>query len=97
MNVEVLKSAGAHAQTDGALITHTRVPDLDWCVPEWSGSGGEDRRARQPRLNIAEGVDHVAQRGVEQRDIVVDDADRRLCRMCGGMRWAERAVDDVRQ
>ena len=31
--------------------------------------------ARQPRLNIAEGVDHVTQRGVEQRDIVVDDED----------------------
>ena len=42
--------------------------------------------ARQPRLNIAEGVDHVTQRGVEQRDIVVDDDDRRLCRMCGGRR-----------
>ena len=33
--------------------------------------------ARQPRLNIAEGVYHVTQRGVEQRDIVVDDEDRR--------------------
>ena len=32
--------------------------------------------ARQPRLNIAEGVDHVTQRGVEQRDIVVDDEER---------------------
>ena len=32
--------------------------------------------ARQPRLNIAEGVYHVTQRGVEQRDIVVDDEDR---------------------
>ena len=32
--------------------------------------------ARQPRLNIAEGVDHVTQRGVEQRGIVVDDEDR---------------------
>ncbi len=31
--------------------------------------------ARQPRLNIAEGVYHVTQRGVEQRDIVVDDED----------------------
>ena len=33
---------------------------------------------RQPRLNIAGGVDHVTQRGVERRDIVVDDEDRRL-------------------
>ena len=33
--------------------------------------------ARQPRLNIAEGVYHVTQRGVEQRDIVVVDEDRR--------------------
>ena len=32
--------------------------------------------ARQPRLNIAEGVDHVTQRSVEQPDIVVDDEDR---------------------
>ncbi len=32
----------------------------------------------RPRLNIAEGVDHVTQRGIEQRDIVVDDEDRQL-------------------
>ncbi len=32
--------------------------------------------ARQPRLNIAEGVDHVTPRGGDQRDIVVDDGDR---------------------
>ena len=32
--------------------------------------------ARQPRRNIAEGVYHVTQRGVEQRGIVVDDEDR---------------------
>ena len=32
--------------------------------------------ARQHRLNIAEGIYHVTQRGVEQRDIVVDDGDR---------------------
>ena len=32
--------------------------------------------SRQPRLNIAEGVDHVTQRDVEQRDIVVDGEDR---------------------
>ena len=32
--------------------------------------------SRQPRLNSAEGVDHVTPRGVEQRDIVVDDDDR---------------------
>ena len=59
------------------------MPDPGLCVPggrvpEGSGSGGEDRMARQPRLNIAEGVDHVTQRGVEQRDIVVDDEDRLL-------------------
>ena len=29
-----------------------------------------------PRLNIAEGVYHVTQRGVEQLDIVADDEDR---------------------
>ena len=29
------------------------------------------------RLNIAEGVYHVTQRGVEQRDIVAGDEDRR--------------------
>jgi len=34
------------------------------------------RRAWQPRLNTAEGVNHVTQRGVEQRGIVVDDEDR---------------------
>ncbi len=34
--------------------------------------------ARQSRLNIAEGVDHVTQRDVEQCDIVVDDEDRQL-------------------
>ena len=39
--------------------------------------------ARQPRMNIAKGVYHVTRRGVEQRDIVVDDEDRRLCRICG--------------
>ena len=35
--------------------------------------------SRPPRLNIAEGVYHVTQRGVEQRDIVVDDEDRQEC------------------
>ena len=33
--------------------------------------------SRQPRLNIADGVYHVTQRGLERRRIVVDDADRR--------------------
>ena len=32
---------------------------------------------RQPRLNIANGVYHLTQRGVEKRDIVADDEDRR--------------------
>ena len=33
--------------------------------------------ARQPRLNIANGAYHLTQRGVEKRDIVADDLDRR--------------------
>ena len=45
-------------------------------IPEWSCTRREDCLSRQPRLNIAEGVDHVTQRGVEQREIVVDDKDR---------------------
>ena len=47
--------------------------------------------ARHPRLNIAEGVDHVTQRGVEQCDIVVDDEDRQeRLRLLGRTadRWA---------
>ncbi len=34
---------------------------------------------RQPRLNIADGVYHVTQRGLERRNIVRDDRDRREC------------------
>ena len=33
--------------------------------------------SRQPRLNIADGVYHVTQRGLEKRRIVIDDQDRR--------------------
>lgn len=32
--------------------------------------------SRQPRLNIAEGVYHVTQHGLERRDIVLGDEDR---------------------
>ncbi len=38
--------------------------------------------SRQPRLNSAEGVDHVTPRGVEQRDIAVDDEGRQV-----SLRW----------
>jgi hypothetical protein len=31
---------------------------------------------RQPRLNIADGVYHVTQRGIERRNIVREDRDR---------------------
>ena len=31
---------------------------------------------RQPRLNIANGLYHVTQRGLEKRDIVLDEKDR---------------------
>ena len=32
--------------------------------------------SRLPRLNIADGVYHVTQRGLERRDIVLNDKDR---------------------
>lgn len=32
--------------------------------------------SRQPRLNVADGVYHVTQRGMERRGIVLDDEDR---------------------
>ena len=96
-------------RSDSAVDGKFGVPDpglcvSGWRVPEGSGAGGEDCMTRQPRLNMAEGVDHVTQRGVEQRDIVADDEDRQI----GGTtniihqhamlrRWSDGAIQGVRK
>ena len=58
--------------------------------------------SRQPRLNMAEGVYHVTQRGLERCDIVLSDADRhnwwrlfdRHATRCGWRVFADALLDN---